>query len=147
MYPVDTLGGMTKTSPAAPAYTYAATLDRWVDGDTAWLTVDLGFRTTTSTDFRLWGINTPEHNQPGFHEATAFAEGMAPAGSAVMVQTYKDPDKYGRWLAEVFTPEGKSVNDALIAAGLAQPYFGGHKDPFTPAPATPASLTLNGVCL
>jgi endonuclease YncB( thermonuclease family) len=37
-------------------------------------------------------------------------------------------DKYGRWLA-VITPQfaTASVNDSLINAGLAVPYFGGTK--------------------
>jgi endonuclease YncB( thermonuclease family) len=37
-------------------------------------------------------------------------------------------DKYGRWLAMV-TPitTSTSVNDALVVAGLARPYFGGKK--------------------
>jgi endonuclease YncB( thermonuclease family) len=37
-------------------------------------------------------------------------------------------DKYGRWLA-VITPQfsSASVNDSLINAGLAVPYFGGTK--------------------
>jgi micrococcal nuclease len=123
---------------AVPDYTYKATVDRWVDGDTVWLTVDLGFRFTMNSDFRLYGINTPEHNQPGFHEATAFAEAHAPAGSPVVIRSYKDPDKYGRWIVQIFVGGTVLVgqtdlNDALVASGLAVPYFGGTKAPVATA--------------
>ena len=111
---------------AVPDYTYNATIDRWVDGDTVYMTVDLGFRMTSNTDFRLYGINTPERTQPGYHEATAFAEGLAPSGTAVVIKTYKDPDKYGRWLAQIFVGT-TYVNQSLIDSGHAVPYFGGTK--------------------
>lgn len=126
---------------AAPDYIYKATIVRWVDGDTVWLTVDLGFHLTMTSDFRLYGVNTPEHNQAGFHEATQFAESHAPAGSGITIQSFKDPDKYGRWIVKIFV--GGSVlagrtdlndasvylNDALISSGHATPYFGGTKAP------------------
>ena len=113
-------------TPATLSYTYRATIVRWVDGDTVWLTIDLGFRMSATTDFRLYGINTPERGQPGYAEATAQAKALAPVGSEVLVTTYKAPDKYGRWLAEIFA-NGIDVNQTLITEGLAVPYFGGTK--------------------
>lgn len=110
-------------TPLTLSYTYRAMVDRWVDGDTVWLTVDLGFRMSATTNFRSYGINTPERGEPGYAEATARANELAPAGFEVLVTTYKDPDKYGRWLAEVVA-NGIDVNQALIAEGLAKPYFG-----------------------
>lgn len=122
---------------AVPDYTYKATIVRWVDGDTVWLTVDLGFRFTMTSDFRLYGINTPERGQTGYNEATQFAEKSAPVGSSVIIKSYKDPDKYGRWIVQIFTGDitvvGQTdLNDALVAGGFAVPYFGGTK---TPSPA------------
>ena len=113
------------------SYSYLAKVVRWVDGDTVWLDVDLGFRVNSVTDFRLYGIDTPERGEGWYREATDFANQCAPVGSTVHVISYKDPDKYGRWLAEV-TPLGDfgsipSVNNRLINAGLAKPYFGGTK--------------------
>jgi endonuclease YncB( thermonuclease family) len=50
----------------------------------------------------------------------------------VQIRSYKPEsmrqDKYGRWLAEIITPAG-TLNDALVAANLATPYFGGKKQP------------------
>lgn len=111
-------------TPFTPNYTYRATVVRWVDGDTVWLTVDVGFRITTTNDFRSYGINTPERGQLGYEEATARCNELAPAGSDVFITTYKNPDKYGRWLAKVFVGE-ININQTLINEGLAVSYFGG----------------------
>lgn len=117
------------------AFSYEdVTVIRWVDGDTVDLRIaavrDFGFRFRYALSFedrfRLYGINTPERGQPGWAEATAECNALAPAGSGVLVRTHMDDrDKYGRWLAEVFTPDGLSVNWRLIAQGLAEPYLGG----------------------
>lgn len=110
-----------------PAYTYEATIDRWVDGDTVWMTVDLGLRVISSTDFRLFGINTPERGQDGYHEAKDRANVLAPVGTKVMIKTYKNPDKYGRWLTEILSGD-VNINRTLVDESLAVAYFGGHKD-------------------
>lgn len=106
-------------------YNYSATIVRWVDGDTVDLRVDLGFRMMAETRFRLYGIDTPERGQEHYAEATALAAQLAPAGSPVQISTHKDPDKYGRWLATIFTAAEATVNETLVAAGYAKPYFGG----------------------
>lgn len=119
---------------AIPDYTYKATILRWVDGDTVWLTVDLGFRFTMTSDFRLYGVNTPERGQTGYSEATAFTNQLAPQGSDVVIKSYKDPDKYGRWIVQIFAggavATGQTdINEAIIAGGFGVPYFGGTKSP------------------
>lgn len=110
-------------------YYYNATVVRWIDGDSVWLDVDLGFRMSTTNDFRLIGIDTPERGQPNHAEATALANKLAPAGSQVCITTYRDPDKYGRWLVAITEhgPNPVSINSQLVQAGLAKPYFGGKK--------------------
>jgi len=112
-------------------YEYEAEIVRWVDGDTVDLRVSLGFGITRADRFRLYGIDTPERGQPGHGEATAFCMGAAPVGSLVTIRSLKPDlrqDKYGRWLAEI-TPitSATTVNEALVAAGLARPYLGGKK--------------------
>lgn len=121
--------GMTELIPTIPVVNHvkAARVVRWVDGDTVWLDVDLDFRQTAHLEFRLFGMDTPERGQMNWAEATAFARAAAPVDSVVTILTMKDPDKYGRWLAEVFTKAPVSVNQALIDAGLAVLYFGGKK--------------------
>lgn len=106
------------------SYTYSATVVRWVDGDTVWLDVDLGFRIRSKTDFRLYGVDTPERGQPGFMEATSRARQLAPEDSVVLIRTYQAPDKYGRWLAEIIVGTS-TVNQILVNEGLGRPYYGG----------------------
>lgn len=108
-------------------YGYRAQVVRWIDGDTVELIVDVGFKMAMRDNFRLMGIDTPERGRPGAAEATARANVLAPAGSNVTVATHAK-DKYGRWLAEVFTAASQeSVNVTLLEEDLAVPYFGGTK--------------------
>ena len=109
-------------------YGYRAEVVRWIDGDTVELTVDVGFKMSMRDHFRLMGVDTPERGRPGAAEAKARMNELAPAGAQVTVATHAK-DKYGRWLAEVFTAAGdSSVNVVLIDEKLAKPYFGGTKD-------------------
>lgn len=110
----------------APAYTYSATVVRWVDGDTVDLDVDLGFHMHARTRFRLYGIDTPERGRAGYGDAKDAVNALAPVGSTVAVQSFKDAGKFGRWLA-LITPAGdaESINTTLVANGLAAPYGGG----------------------
>lgn len=109
-----------------PSYTYAATVMRWVDGDTVDLRVDCGFHLVVEGRFRLHGIDTPERGQHNHDEASARAAALAPPGSSVIARTYRAPDKYGRFLAELHAGE-LSINSVLLEEGLARPYFGGKK--------------------
>jgi len=104
-------------------YTYKAQVVNWVDGDTVDLRVDLGFRMWAETRFRLASIDTPERGQPNWAEATAKARELAPVGSAVIIQTFKSADKYGRWLVEIWNPEGQEINSTLVELGLAKAYM------------------------
>lgn len=119
-------------------YEYSAQVVRWVDGDTVDLRVDLGFHIFIETRFRLYGVDTPERGQKNHDEATAFCNGFAPVGSTIIIKSYRprpiEEDKYGRWLCEALpmpfdlvTPGGISVNQRLVEAGLAVPYYGGKK--------------------
>lgn len=108
-------------------YEYKAAVERWVDGDTVELTVDLGFHMTMRDHFRLLGIDTPERGRPGAAEAKARSNELAPVDTLVTIVTTK-ADKYGRWLADVINGAGENVSGVLLAEKLAKPYFGGTKD-------------------
>jgi len=119
---------VTTPTPPQPAYTYAAKVVRWVDGDTVDLAVDCGFHITVNGRFRLYGIDTPERGQANYVEARRFAQSLTPEGSDVVVKTYAIDEKYGRFLADIYPPHSSaSVNEALVAAELAKAYFGGTK--------------------
>lgn len=106
-----------------PNYTYRATVVRIIDGDTLDLNVDLGFRAWRMKErFRLAGINAPESNRaasaPAGKAARDYLSAMLPAGCEVTIQTAKDPDNFGRWIATVWH-DGACLNDALVEAGHA----------------------------
>jgi micrococcal nuclease len=104
-------------------YRYKAKVVKWVDGDTVDLYVDLGFYHFVKTRFRLYGIDTPERGHELWSVASDFAKNAAPVDSEVTIEVYKDADKYGRWLVTIRVGD-QCVNDALVAAGLAVPYYG-----------------------
>jgi micrococcal nuclease len=108
-------------------YRFNATVSRWVDGDTVHLDVDLGFSITVRETFRLANINTPEtrgETRPAGLAALARARELAPEGTAVSVEVRKVADKYGRWLALIYTTTAaRSVNDQLVAEGHAVPFM------------------------
>lgn len=124
-------------------YQYAAKCIRVIDGDTLDLDVDLGFDIHFQLRVRLLGVNTPETSGPKAAtekeaglRAKARVEGLVrtdkvellsglPASSfpvPLTIETAKDAqDKYGRYLARIILPDGKVLNDLLLAEGLAVP--------------------------
>lgn len=102
-------------------YEYAATLKRVVDGDTVFLTINLGFNITVTEKFRLAKINAPEMSTDEGKIAKSFIESKLPiAENALIVQTGKT-DKYGRWLATIMV-DGVNINDLMISSGHAVIY-------------------------
>lgn len=68
-------------------------------------------------EVRLDGIDCPELAQAFGKRAKRQTAGLA-FGRQVRL-TGKGKDKYGRELAEVFLPDGRSLNRELVAAGYA----------------------------
>jgi endonuclease YncB( thermonuclease family) len=113
-------------------YTYAATLDRVIDGDTIIARVDLGFRTWKTETFRLRGIDAPEMTCALGKKAKAEVVKRLTPCSGLVIKTYKQ-EKFGRFLADVFYKkgtddreqilrEGAFLNQELLDEGLAVPY-------------------------
>lgn len=118
-------------------YIYQAQVVRWVDADTVEMVVDLGFRLHYGTvedpiTFRLYGINAPEKNTPKGVEAMHYVQNLAPAGTEVIIQTFKSKlkDNFGRYLAIIYIGEVSfimveepNINQTLITQGLAEVYL------------------------
>jgi len=102
---------------------YPAVIVKVVDGDSVHLDVDVGFRGAFKDLFRMYGINAEEGRS---NPAALFLRELLPIGLRVVVMTYK-PDKYGRWLCDVFLPDGRCANDIMLEEGHAVPYFGGKR--------------------
>jgi endonuclease YncB( thermonuclease family) len=111
------------------SYVYRhVSVDRIVDGDTLVLSIDLGNKIKWTDSFRMNGIDTPERGQPGSVEARTYLTELLAHGVS-RVETFK-PDKYGRWLADVYVSVFGGellVNKELINKGFAVEYFGGTK--------------------
>lgn len=82
------------------------------DGDT--VEVDIGSQTVP---VRLHGIDSPESNQPYGERATRYTSELS-LGRRVRVEVL-DRDQYGRLVGVVELPDGESLNEALVEAGLA----------------------------
>ena len=114
---------------------------RVVDGDTAYLFIDTGYHGYRLESFRFLGIDTPELNSKDHDEKRAanmakeFVQDMLDAEETnwsvhlkewpLRIETAKEPDSFGRWLARIFfKKDGQevSVNAELLKEGLATPY-------------------------
>jgi len=116
---------------ALTLYRYKAVCTHVVDGDTVDLDVDLGFAIHFNLRVRLLGVNTPELHakDPAVREAAQKARKrvevlllgeLLAKPPALIIETKKDSqDKYGRYLARIYSPNGACVNDLLLAEGLA----------------------------
>ena len=112
-------------------YEYSAELVRVIDGDTVVLRVDCGFRLHFEDRFRLYGIDTPEtrgvlvETKRKGDAATVEVARLLALGP-LTIKTYK-PDKYGRWLAELFVHQADGVVvdvcQSLVAGGFAKVYL------------------------
>lgn len=103
-------------APGAPdagaPRTIPATVERVVDGDTAWFTLDDG----TREKVRFIGVDTPEsttQHEPFGKEAAAFTGTILTVGKDVALQIDVDErDRYGRLLAYVWLSGPATGNDA-----------------------------------
>lgn len=116
----------------AAYYSFAARVDHIIDGDTLWLDIDCGFSVWSRQKLRLRGIDAPEIATDEGKRARRFIEDQLSSLPFVVVTTTK-PDKFDRYLADVFylpgatdpnavLQEGHFLNRDLLDANLAQRY-------------------------
>ena len=133
-------------------FTYRATIRKVIDGDTLDVAIRLSPEITRDLKLRLRGLDCPEMSTAAGRTAKAFVDGLLRIGDEVIVCTTK-PDKYDRYLADVFAggtdapedaadfPENNSslvtghsshslvfLNNALLETGHAIRYEGGAKE-------------------
>lgn len=97
------------------AYTYAATIDRVVDGDTLLVLIEVGFGIIVRDRLRLRGINAPESNTPDGKRASQFVKKLLPVGATVIIKTHKSKqDMYGRFIVDVFFKSGAIDKDDIL---------------------------------
>ncbi len=99
-----------------PAYTYAATVERVIDGDTLLVLIDAGFGSLVHERLRLRGINTPELGTPDGEKAKKYLTKLLPAGSDLVIKSYRTDD-YGRFVADVLYKNGMFDPQQIIDSG------------------------------
>lgn len=117
-------------------YTYRAVVRGNYDGDTVRVDVDLGLGIWAKgpagkgVALRLIGVDAPEIRSADAELKTKAKAAqralnkLIPPGSQVTIRTVKDAvEKYGRYLAIVWTAEGTNVNDAMVREGFADVYL------------------------
>src|SRR4051812_33725812 len=117
---------MTALAAVQPLYVYTVEeVVRVVDGDSGWLRLDVGFRQTMLVNYRALGIDCPEKTRgSAFEKAEAkHAEIVARewlTARHLQVRTEKDPDNFGRWLADIWDIDsGEHLATHLKSLGLA----------------------------
>lgn len=105
-------------------YHYEAKLIRCVDGDTAWMMLDCGFRTFAEKNVRLARIDAyerrGEEREKGI-AATEYAKNLY-AQAANMIVRSLEVDSFGRAIAEVYLKiegEWRNLSDELVSASHA----------------------------
>ena len=97
---------------AAAAEDFRAHVVRIIDGDTLRVAA-----ATAQYTIRLRGVDAPELAQPYGPAAAAAARALC-ANQDVTIQA-QPPDMYGRIIADVVLPDASTLNNRLVAAGLA----------------------------
>ena len=122
-------------------FTYTATVRRVIDGDTLVVALMVAPGVSHELKLRLRGLDCPEISTAAGRAAKAFVDGLIKPGDEVVISTSK-PDKYDRYLADVFlvgatdqpsvalAKEGAELflNNALLEGGHAVRYEGGAKE-------------------
>lgn len=106
-------------------YEYYTKIDKVVDGDTVDVFIDLGFSVWHKERIRIAGIDTAEKNTPLGKALKAYMKELL-EGKMVRLRVSK-PDKYGRYLGEIWLGSDESINNQLIRHGLAKSYGGDSK--------------------
>ena len=106
-------------------YEYYTEITKVVDGDTVDVFIDLGFKVWHKERIRLAGVDTAEKNTP-FGKALKNYMKELLEGKTIRLLVSK-PDKYGRYLGEIFLNSNESINSQLIKYNLAKSYGGDSK--------------------
>lgn len=84
-----------------------------VDGDSLYLE-------GVEPQIRLWGINAPERDEPGYKQATKTLRKLA---LRKHIKCYRqDTDKFGRTVARCETKDGEDISRKMLNSGKASEY-------------------------
>ena len=89
---------------AKDLFTYAAFVERVIDGDTVKVRLELGFNVWVRQVLRLRDIDCPEVGTPAGDEARDFVRSHLKEAQMIVVRSSRS-DKYDRYLADIFIPQ------------------------------------------
>jgi endonuclease YncB( thermonuclease family) len=120
---VDAAGRIVASPEATKAdlFTYRTEMLKVVDGDTLWVRVYLQPEQWVKQKLRLRDLDCPEMDTAEGKAAKRFVEALMATATAIVISTTK-PDKYDRYLADVFvtTADGDIyLNNELLSHGYA----------------------------
>jgi micrococcal nuclease len=107
-------------------YQYNAVIDKVIDGDTFDATIDLGFSTLKKERLRLKGVDTPELRTSNKREknaailVTEFVKHLL-KDRTLVIETNKKGG-FGRYIADIYLPQGGTLSNYLLKRGLAREY-------------------------
>ncbi len=116
---VDAAGNFSRADDATKAdlFTYRTLQHRIVDGDTLAVTLALTPHHEIDKKLRLRGVNCPEMDTAAGKAAKRFVQNLVEGATSLVLTTTK-PDKYDRYLADVFggPSDGPEIflNNALL---------------------------------
>ncbi len=104
----------------------SAAVLRVIDGDTIEIDLSDALYDRPVTRIRFWGLDCPETAKPDrpadpyAHEATELTRTLTTDRTVTLyLESHRTRDVFGRVLAHVELPDGSSLNEALLSAGLA----------------------------
>lgn len=95
--------------------TFTGRVVKVIDGDTYDLLLSDG-----TVRIRMEGIDAPEKGMAYYHAAKNYLGGLC---QGKMIRTeYTQTDRYGRYLAKSYLPDGSELSASMLAAGMAWHY-------------------------
>jgi len=105
---------LSAMAAAAHAETFPALVVAVLDGDT----IDIfSAREQEIIRVRFYGIDCPEKDQPHGSEATKMASFLAFSKDVTIRTRGRGVGKFGRTIADVILPDGRTLNHELVKAG------------------------------
>ena len=96
---------------AKDLFTYRAYIEKVVDGDTLKVRIDQGFDIWNRQVLRLRDIDCPEAGTKEGDAAKNFVRSLLKEASLIVLRSSKS-DKYDRYLADIFIPQGEEPDPA-----------------------------------
>mgnify|MGYP001552055722 FL=1 len=115
---IDGNGRIAAAADATKAdlFNYRVEILKVVDGDTLWIKIYLRPRQWIKHKLRLRGLDCPELSTPEGKVAKRFVDALVAKTTSVVINTTK-PDKYDRYLADVFLRQAKGEGSAVMGDG------------------------------